>query len=75
MLTFVAQLRSYWGHVDVVKCLLDHGASVKIEKTSGATALHSATRQGCVDVAIVLLDRGAEVRLKWVGRRAWVKRN
>jgi ankyrin repeat protein len=54
-------LRSYWGHCEIVRCLLEHGASVHLEKTSGATPLHSATRLGSVEVATVLLDHGAQV--------------
>lgn len=47
------------GNVDVVKCLLDNGASVSAE-SKGNTPLVIACMQGNVEIAGILLERGAK---------------
>jgi len=51
------------GTAEVVRLLLDHGASVRArsEWLAGGTALHETAARGKTDVAAVLLDAGAEV--------------
>jgi ankyrin repeat protein len=56
-----------YGHVEVVRVLLEGGANVDRANVLGGTALHVAARYGHLDVCRLLLDWGAKVdRLdKW----------
>jgi ankyrin repeat protein len=51
-------------NADVVRALLDQGASVNAKDKNGTTALDSAAIKGKVDVVRLLLDRGADVSAK-----------
>ncbi|PON19964.1 pfs domain-containing protein, partial [Trichoderma gamsii] len=50
------------GRLEVVKLLLDRGASVEAKNNDGSTPLHDAAQNGRLDVAKLLLDRGASVK-------------
>jgi ankyrin repeat protein len=47
--------------VDIARLLLEHGAEVNAQTTSGRTPLHDAAMFGQVEVARVFLERGANV--------------
>ena len=49
------------GRTNLVKVLLDRGASIDVKTHSGSTALHEAARSGHIEVVKVLLDRGASI--------------
>jgi ankyrin repeat protein len=53
-------LRPHFGHLDVVKWLLDHNADVHVDDDEGDTPLHRAARGGHLEVARILLERIAE---------------
>ena len=55
------QLASMRGHTEVVKLLLDRGASVDEKGEDGDTALMRASYGGHTEVVKLLLDRGASV--------------
>lgn len=52
---------SGWGHVDVVKTLIAHGADVNAVSLHGNTALHAAATEGNVEIVTLLLDHGASI--------------
>ncbi len=50
------------GHLEVVKCLLAHGASIDTHtQMTGSTALHQAASHGHLEVVKCLLMHGASV--------------
>ena len=54
-----------YGHADVVRILLSHGAQVDaMHGSTGQTALIVAVQKGFLDVVEVLLDHGAEIDKK-----------
>ena len=55
----VLMVASLGGDVQMVKVLLNHGASVLAADSQGNTALHEASAKGCLDVVHVLLHHGA----------------
>lgn len=70
---------SYRGQLDVVQCLIQHGADVKLENTCNHTSLAFACSKGQSDIVRYLLEFGKAnvneidvpglrelVRLKWV---------
>jgi ankyrin repeat protein len=48
------------GHLEVARCLLDHGADKEKASKDGNTPLHDACREGHLDVARLLLDCGVD---------------
>ncbi|OXV07870.1 hypothetical protein Egran_04368 [Elaphomyces granulatus] len=48
-----------WGHVRVVKLLVENGADVHAEDQHGRTSLHWAARYGWMSVAQLLIQHGA----------------
>jgi ankyrin repeat protein len=50
-----------WGHVDMVRFLLDRGADIEGTDDLGATALMRAADAGHAEIVRMLLDRGANV--------------
>ncbi len=52
-----------WGHVDIVKLLVERGADVNARSPWGTTPLFQAAREGHIDVMEFLLDNGAEVNV------------
>ncbi|KAL4224965.1 spermatogenesis [Mactra antiquata] len=52
---------SYNGHTDMVKFLLQHGASINARTNDGWQALHSASRWNQDSIVSVLLQHGADV--------------
>jgi len=58
----VLMVAAFYGHADVIKLLLDHGADVNAKTSKGSTALMAAAEH--VDVVKLLLDHGAEVNAK-----------
>jgi len=58
-----------WGYTNVVRLLLDHGASVDQQDDGGSTALHRAASTARSEMVKLLLDRGADVnRRDKIGR-------
>jgi ankyrin repeat protein len=57
----VLHLAAEYGHVDVVKLLLNRGANVAALSSRGETPLHFAVKNGHRLVCSILLDRGADV--------------
>ena len=55
-------LAAAYGHVDVVRVLLEHGAEVNAEDFTGWTALHAGSFTGDSETVSLLLDRGAVSR-------------
>jgi ankyrin repeat protein len=54
----------YPGYVDVVLCLLAHGADVHARRADEGTPLHDAARRGVIRIADVLIAHGADVNSK-----------
>ena len=52
-------IASYMGHVDVVNCLVKHGADINAQDKQGDTALHFAVRRNSLQAAYTLLTLGA----------------
>lgn len=53
-------LASKAGHLDVVRCLLRHGASLTQGDSEGMTALHHACAEGCTATVQLLIEAGAD---------------
>ena len=51
-------IAAHHGHLDVVQCLLDNGATIDLGNAAGHTALHGAASQGHLGVIASLLGRG-----------------
>ncbi|KAI9774707.1 MAG: hypothetical protein M1839_001668 [Geoglossum umbratile] len=76
---------SYFGHIEVVRLLVENGAEVNAGDEGGRTALHWAVRNGREAVVKLLVEKGAEVNAKdrdgraalhwavWNGHEAVVK--
>ncbi|XP_037867031.2 oxysterol-binding protein-related protein 1 isoform X1 [Bombyx mori] len=56
-------LATYFGHVDVVKALIDAGANVDEVNDTGDTALHKASFVGNEELVILLLNKKADVNI------------
>jgi len=54
-------LASRYGHVDLARMLVEHGADVSAQEEDGWTALHWASDYGHVDLAQMLVEHGADV--------------
>jgi ankyrin repeat protein len=52
---------SYFGHVQVIKELLDHGADIEAMDRDRRTPLHWASSRSHLPVVIELMDRGADI--------------
>lgn len=52
-------LAAAYGHADVVRVLLEHGAEINAEDFTGWTALHAGSFTGDSETISLLLDRGA----------------
>ena len=63
-------------HADIVKLLIDHGASVNARQHGGWTALHAAAQNGDVAMAAILIAAGARclrpaprtISARWISR-------
>lgn len=53
----------HFGHADIVRLLLEHGADPNIRDTVGLSPLHWLSRWGRVDIVRLLLDAGADVNI------------
>ena len=51
---------AHFGHTDVVKLLLDHGAKVNVKMASGETALMRAASRGHAAIVELFLANGAD---------------
>lgn len=49
------------GHVQIMRILLAHGASISATRLRGLTALHIAARNGHTEAVRVLLDHGSDI--------------
>jgi ankyrin repeat protein len=64
-------IASQFGHIEVVKLLLERGAKLDLQVPSGPTALIIASAQGNTDVVKLLLESGANKELKTLeGKKA-----
>lgn len=56
-------LASHEGHINVVKLLLDHGATAVVNKgnINGSRPLHFASHEGHKDIVEILLQHGADI--------------
>jgi ankyrin repeat protein len=52
---------SAFGHVEVARALIDHGADVTARAIDGHTPLHEASGKGHIDVVRFLVEHGADV--------------
>lgn len=50
-----------YGRVEIIKYLINHGASVNVKDKSGLTALHFAVKDANKGIIILLLDAGADI--------------
>lgn len=57
---------SYFGCTDVVKLLLDNGATVDLLDANRCTALFLSSQDGHAEIAKLLLDKGAKIELALV---------
>jgi uncharacterized protein len=48
-------------HTEIVKVLIDHGASVNARQHGGWTALHAAAQHGDLEMARMLVGAGADI--------------
>ncbi len=53
---------SEYGHVDIVKVLLENNSQVYLQDNEGRSSLMLASAKGHVDVVKVLLDYNAQIR-------------
>lgn len=49
-------------HSDIIKLLLDHGATANARQHGGWTPLHAAAQNGDLETARILIDSGADVQ-------------
>jgi len=59
-------MAALYGHLDVVRLLIDSSADVTTEGDDGLTALHYAAWSAHKEIAALLISRGAGVRVKAV---------
>ena len=71
-----------YGHVGIVKLLLENGADVNRHNEGGVTPLHYAARHGHVNAMSMLLDHGADpdkkgtgcgTPMQWAGRGGQIR--
>src|SRR5579863_2950813 len=48
--------------MQLARILLEHGANVSAQETTGSTPLHFASRGGYAELACILLEHGADVK-------------
>lgn len=53
-----------FGHVEIVKLLLDYQADINFQKKNGETALHDAVRQEYFEIVDLLLSRNADPNIE-----------
>ena len=56
----VLHVAAHQGHVDIVRMLAIHGASLRAQTNVGSTPLHCAAHGGKIDAVRVLLEHGAD---------------
>uniref|UniRef100_A0A914C505 Ankyrin repeat protein n=1 Tax=Acrobeloides nanus TaxID=290746 RepID=A0A914C505_9BILA len=61
--TRALHLAAEGGYLDVVQCLVEHGADVNVKSNDGKTVLHWAARSN-LDVVRWLVEHGADVNVK-----------
>jgi ankyrin repeat protein len=52
---------SWQGHLDVVKCLVEIGASYDLPTKFGVTPLHVVARKGHIDIFLYLVSQGVNL--------------
>ena len=55
---------AWFGHIDVMRILIDKGADVNAKNKNGATALILAADKGNAEIVSFLIDKGADVNAK-----------
>jgi hypothetical protein len=60
------------GHLEVVRCLLDHGARINfvVHGKPRCLPLTNAVRKGWLEVVKLLVERGADIHADWGGTNA-----
>ena len=62
-------LASKWGHVEIARFLIEHGAATMAKDTHKWTPLHHAVEKENDDISRLLLENGANVKARdWAGR-------
>ena len=66
---FPLALAAFFGHADIVKFLLDHGADVQQAATNAqrVNALHAASANRHLDICRMLIEKGIDVNAKQEG--------
>ncbi len=54
-------LASYYGHIEIVKILLNNGANVNFLHKDGDSSLNIASREGHTEIVKILLHNGANI--------------
>lgn len=62
-------LAAVHNHADAVGLILDNGANMNAQNSSGMTPLHLAAKQGFIDVVRVILSRGPDLNIQ--DSRGW----
>lgn len=57
-------MASEYGHIELVKFLLESGADLNMVDDDGWTPLHYASRHGNFEIIELLLDLGADINIK-----------
>ncbi len=54
-------------YTEIVRMLIENGATVNVKQQAGSTPLHSAAQNGNLEMLILMLENGAEVNARMEG--------